>query len=123
MTGGSFEGDPAQLRDFMARLEGVSANARAIAEDMIEGLRPNTSWYGIDDEYAQSAGPQYKRTIETLVETLGALGQAVEGINAGRRAEIYKITGTSNWAQEQVAELQGKTDEIGNEHSGGGRGH
>ncbi|MFE5027887.1 hypothetical protein ACFRAO_32355 [Streptomyces sp. NPDC056656] len=123
MTGDSFEGDPAQLRDFMSRLEGVSAQALSIGQDLVEGLRPNNFWYGVDDEYAQSAGPQFRRTVDTLVETLGALSQAVAGINNGRRAEIYQITGASNWAQDQVAALQGKTDEVGNQRGGGGRGH
>ena len=122
MTGANFEGNTKELWDFMSRLKGVAAQAQAIGDDMLEGLRPNMTWYGDNDQYALSAGPQFKRTVGTLSDTLYALAQAVAAINNGRLEELKQIAGATNYALDQISQLQGKTDDVTNS-PGGGKGH
>jgi hypothetical protein len=119
MTGPTFEGDTAALRDFMSRLDGVAAYALAIGEGFRDELAPNQFWYGQDDEYAQSAGFQFRRTVDTLNETFFSISDAVIGINNGRRQELYSITGAQNYAEDQIANLSNQTENITNSPSGG----
>ncbi|MET8535078.1 hypothetical protein ABZV67_24930 [Streptomyces sp. NPDC005065] len=122
MTGENFEGDPAKLREFMAMLDDASAHALAIRKDMLEGLRANNDWYGLDDPYAVNAGKQFRDTVRTLDDTLGSLADAVIGINTGRELELKAITGASYYAKEQISKLQHKTDGV-TDYSGGGKSH
>lgn len=119
MTGPSFQGDPAALRAFMDTLDGVADKALAIGKDFRDELGPNQFWYGQDDEYARSAGPQFRHTTQTLGETFVSLSDAVIGINNGRRQELYTINDAQNFAEDQINRLKGKTDNVTNPPGGG----
>ncbi|MCC8338956.1 hypothetical protein LMJ38_23845 [Streptomyces sp. R1] len=122
MIGPTFEGDPAVLRDFMGRLNGIAAQALAIGADFRDELAPNQDWYGRQndpDEYALSAGFQFRRTLETLNQTFSSVSDAVIGINNGRIQELSSIKGAQNYAEDQIADLNNQTENITNSPSGG----
>ncbi|MCP9206517.1 hypothetical protein [Streptomyces cucumeris] len=113
-----FEADPGRLQSFLDENERVAKSVRSMGHDFVADLEPYSNWYGIDDEFAKEAGPQYRKDVDSVRATFTAIGAAVAGISGGRLQEIMGIKKAQNFAMDNMQEAKAATHNVGESGSG-----
>ncbi|MEU8824661.1 hypothetical protein [Streptomyces sp. NPDC048636] len=113
-----FEADPGRLQSFLDENERFAKQAASLGSDFTSALEPYSDWYGIDDDFANEVGPEYRKSVKSVTETFNAIGQAIAGISGGRLQEIMGIKKAQGFAMDNMQEAKAATQNIGESSRG-----
>ncbi|MEU5281052.1 hypothetical protein AB0G87_32110 [Streptomyces asoensis] len=116
--GKAFEADPALLSSFIREARELGKDIRSMSGDFVAATQPTSMWYGIDDEFAQEAGPQAKKDVDYVVSALDAIGDAFIGIVDGHLQEFQSISAAQGRAMDDITQLKSEIGTVGDKSSG-----
>jgi hypothetical protein len=110
VSGNRFEGDLSLIDAAMQMAAGISDDLRGAAEEYQDGIADSKNWPGFTDEYARETRPGTERSQEQFTEASLAGADAFDGITGALEAAKHKITGASDWANDEIAQGKAATD-------------
>ncbi|MFE0423169.1 hypothetical protein [Streptomyces sp. NPDC058953] len=118
-----FEADPARLSAFISEARTLAKRLKGVANDFPAAVAPTSMWYGVNDEYAQEAGPQADREYQYVLDGLNLVAEGFDGSVEGHFAALRKINSTQSENLDDIGRLGNGPDPVGGGGGAGGGKH
>ncbi|MCX5400449.1 hypothetical protein [Streptomyces sp. NBC_00102] len=107
---GQYRGDVFALRRGADTLTSIKADFLAVQRDFQQEVAQYNGWYGIDDDFANSTGPQYEKNRESCLSALATTVKIVGGLIDANLEQIKAVEQPQSDALDDINSVGLPTD-------------